>query len=31
MQGKDSGKIDEAWIKLNTKKCPHCKTDIEKN
>jgi len=29
--GKNSDEIDSLWIKLNTKKCPKCKIDIEKN
>ncbi|KAL4432057.1 hypothetical protein ABPG74_017793 [Tetrahymena malaccensis] len=29
--GKTSETIDQLWIKLNTKKCPKCKVDIEKN
>ena len=31
LKGKNSDFIDEAWIKLNTKKCPNCNVDIEKN
>jgi ariadne-1 len=29
--GNTSDEIDKAWISLNTKPCPKCKLNIEKN